>query len=68
VTGVKQFLWIMVGLVLLSMLLAGPVVARLGHPKADCSNRVSIVTGPNGEPRECVCIDGALAGCFAPGP
>jgi len=65
---VKQFLWIMAGLLILSALLAGPVVARLAHRQTDCTNRVLIVKGPNGEPRECVCIDGALAACFAPGP
>lgn len=64
----KELMWIVVAMLVLVGLLAGPVVARLGHPRTDCTNRVVIVKGPRGEPVECACIDGTLAACFTPGP
>jgi hypothetical protein len=33
-----------------------------------CPDRVVILRGRGGAPVECVCVDGALATCFAPGP
>ncbi len=33
-----------------------------------CPAQVVIVRGRTGEAVECVCVDGVLAGCFAPGP
>jgi hypothetical protein len=63
----RQFVLIVVGLLVLVMSLAGPVVARLAHPRADCSNRVLVVKGSQGEPLECVCIEGAMATCFKRG-
>jgi hypothetical protein len=33
-----------------------------------CSEHVVIVRGRANQPMECVCINGALASCFSPGP
>jgi len=33
-----------------------------------CPDRVVVLRGHGGAPLECVCVDGALATCFAPGP
>ena len=54
-------------LAVLSIVLAVPLV-RHPRPPADCRERVVIVTGPDGQPLECVCIEGALSTCFSPGP
>jgi hypothetical protein len=64
----KQFVLTVAGLLAVVLLLAGPVVARLAHPRTDCSNRVMVVKGAPGAPLECVCIEGTMAACLRPGP
>jgi hypothetical protein len=64
----RSFILTVVGLLALVVLLAGPVVARLAHPRTDCASRVMIVKGLRGEPVECACIEGTLAACLRPGP
>jgi hypothetical protein len=64
----KQFVLTVVGLLALVVLLAGPVLGRLAHPRTDCSNGVMVVKGPRGKALECVCVEGTMATCFSPGP
>jgi hypothetical protein len=63
----KPFGWMLAVLVVLAALLAVPIVARRSAPP-DCAGRVVIVTGPDRQPLECVCVNGALSTCFNPGP
>lgn len=63
----KPFWWILMGLALLVMVLAVPVIWRT-QPSPDCTSNVVIVRGPDGEPSECVCVGGAISTCFGPGP
>jgi len=65
---VKYFAWTMAALGLLVLALAASLAARSARSSADCSNRVAIVKGADGEPLECVCVQGAIATCFRPGP
>jgi hypothetical protein len=65
---VKYFAWMLAVLGLVVLLLAATLAAQRGRAGSDCSGRVTIVKGADGEPIECVCAAGALATCFKPGP
>lgn len=64
----KPFVFVMLGLVLIAMMLAVPIVTRGPSAPPDCVGRVVILKKPNGEPVECVCVRGVLESCFNPGP
>jgi len=64
----KQFAWMVAALALLAALLAVPLVTRQSSSAPDCTSRVVMMKGPDGEPVECVCVQGTLATCFNPGP
>ena len=64
----KQLILIVMGLLVLMVAVAVPVVANFSRSTADCPSRMVIVKSPRGEPLECVCIEGTLASCFRPGP
>jgi len=55
-------------LLILGSAFAGLSFTSRPRGTSDCSSKIVIVKGPDGEPRECVCINGALATCFKPGP
>ncbi|HEV3349978.1 MAG TPA: hypothetical protein VHC93_23010 [Methylomirabilota bacterium] len=63
----KVFWCVMAGLVVLTLLLALRVTGR-PRAAADCTSSVVIVHGRHGEAVECVCVNGAISTCFAPGP
>jgi len=63
--------WLLVAFLLvlaLGLAFAGLSRASRQHAGGDCASKVVIGKGPDGEPRECVCMDRALAACFKPGP
>jgi len=64
----KPFAWIVLGLALLAVLLALPLVTRRTSTAPECSGRVVVMRGPDGAPIECVCVQSVLATCFNPGP
>jgi hypothetical protein len=49
-------------------LLLVPLMASRAQRWPDCKGHVTMLRGPHGEPIECVCTDGVMATCFAPGP
>lgn len=63
----KQVALLAAFLLLVAMLLAVPVLAHRPHRWPDCRGKTVTLTGPRGEPMECVCFPGILATCFAPG-
>jgi hypothetical protein len=63
----KLFALILAGLGLLAILLAVSLMPRRGAPP-ECTGRVVMMKGPDGDPVECVCLGGTLSTCFAPGP
>jgi hypothetical protein len=65
---VNYFAWAIGGLALMALLLAATLATQHTRSTSDCSGRVTIVKGADGEPLECVCAEGALATCFKPGP
>jgi len=64
----KTAAWILASLVVLALLLVPLVAGRAAHHWSDCTGRVVMLRGPQGEPIECVCHAGTMSTCFAPGP
>lgn len=64
----KLLAGVLTGLLVLAALMAVSVVTRRMPQGSDCTERIVILRGPHGQPVECVCIEGALATCFNPGP
>ena len=64
----SRFVLTVVGFLIVFFAITGLVVAHLARTRTDCASSVVLVKGPRGQTLECVCIDGALATCFAPGP
>jgi hypothetical protein len=64
----KPFVLLVLGLAVLAVLLALPVMAGLAPVGSGCSSAVVIARAPSGEPVECVCVGGTLSTCFIPGP
>jgi len=54
--------------VLLSIAAALWLLSARTQGGVQCPDRVVMLRGRGNEPIECVCLDGALATCFAPGP
>ena len=46
---------------------AASLLPRRAPRGVECSSSVVIVRGRSGEPLECVCSEGVLTACFAPG-
>jgi len=67
-TTMKLAIGIVVILLAIASLLAVPLVAHHEWASPDCASHIVVVTGPDGSPIECVCLDGALSTCFNPGP
>jgi len=65
---VKPFIWILAVLAGLAGLLAAWLIVPGTRSTPDCPQSVYIVSGPDGEPLECVCAKGSMATCFKPGP
>ena len=63
----KLALGILALLAVLGVVLGMSLMQRAEAPP-DCTDRVVIMRGPDGQPLECVCIAGALSTCFSPGP
>jgi hypothetical protein len=59
--------WILAVLFGFALLLV-PLMASRAQRWPDCKGHVVMLRGPHGEPIECVCSDGVMATCFAPGP
>jgi hypothetical protein len=64
----KQLGLILLGLVMIALLLALPIVARHPRPAPDCASRIVMARGAEGQPLECVCVQDTLSTCFSPGP
>ena len=64
----KLAIGIVVILLAIASLLAVPLMAHHEWASPDCASHIVVVTGPDGSPIECVCLDGALSTCFNPGP
>jgi len=64
---VKTFWWVLAGLAVLVVVLAVQVMGRT-RPSPGCTSSVVIGRGPQGEPIECVCVEGVISTCFDPGP
>ena len=64
----KRLGWALAVLVALGLLgAASSWLPRRAPHGVQCSSSVVIVRGRSGEPLECVCSDGVLIACFAPG-
>jgi hypothetical protein len=64
----KIFVWALAIVVGLGLLIGVPLLALRAHRGVKCPSQILIVRGHNGEPVECVCLDGVLSTCFEPGP
>jgi hypothetical protein len=64
----KPFVLIVLGLAVLAVLLAVPVMAGFAPVGSGCSSQVVIARTATGEAVECVCVGGTLSTCFTPGP
>jgi hypothetical protein len=64
----KLYVWILVVLALLVAVDADFALSRHALSSSDCRNRVIIMEDKTGADMECVCVGGALASCFRPGP
>jgi hypothetical protein len=60
--------WIVAFLAVLALAGLAIVLAPHKPPAPDCAGRVVTIRGPHGQPMECVCVQGVIASCFAPGP
>jgi len=63
----KRVGWALAILIALGLLGAVSLLPRRSPRGVPCSSSVVILRGRSGEPLECVCSDGALTACFAPG-
>ena len=63
----KTFWWLLAGLAVLVVVLAVQVMGRT-RPSPGCTSSVVIGRGLQGEPVECVCVEGVISTCFDPGP
>ena len=63
----KRLAWPLAILVVLGLLGAISLLPRRSPRGVQCSSSVVIVRGRAGEPLECICSDGVLTACFAPG-
>jgi hypothetical protein len=60
-----------IGILAMLLVIASLLAVPLMHHEwtsPDCASRIVVVTGPDGRPVECVCLNGALSTCFNPGP
>jgi hypothetical protein len=63
----KLYVWILV-LALLATVGAGFALSRHAISGPDCRNSIIMMKDKSGADLECVCVGGALASCFKPGP
>jgi hypothetical protein len=64
----KLYVWILVVLGFLVAAGAEFALSRHSLSSPDCRNQVIIMKDKTGTDMECVCVGGALASCFRPGP
>jgi hypothetical protein len=64
----KLFVGILVALAVVTVLVAMPVISRRIARSKDCHTSIVTLQGRDGQPLECVCIEGAISTCFNPGP
>jgi len=63
-----KYLGVLLLAIVVGLLIALSVLSLRSQRGVRCPDQVVIIRGRDAGPVECVCIDGRLATCFAPGP
>jgi len=63
----KRLAWALAIIIAIGLLVAVSLLPLRSPTGVECPASVVIVRGRGGPPLECVCVNGMLSACFAPG-